>query len=114
MSAKKHDVGKSRLDLVPMDAMLAVGKVLTFGASKYGDRNWERGLDYGRLYGATLRHLAEFSLGHERDPESGELHLAHAACSLLMLLATALRDADGCLDDRFFSTTAADAAKDEK
>lgn len=114
MSARKDDKAKPRMELIPMDALVDVAWVLTKGAFKYGDRNWEQGLAYSRLYGATLRHLAEFSLGHERDPESGELHLAHAACSLLMLLSTVLRDSVGDLDDRFCNTTAVKTASTEE
>jgi len=40
--ARKHDAEKTRYDLVPADALEIVTQVWTFGASKYGDRNWRR------------------------------------------------------------------------
>jgi hypothetical protein len=89
--ATKHDDGKPRMDLLPFDAVLAVAKVLTFGANKYAARNWEKGLDWGRLHGAALRHLAAWGNGENTDAESGLSHLAHAACCCLMLLASELR-----------------------
>lgn len=87
----KHDQGKIRTDLLPFDALEEVAQVLTFGAIKYGDRNWENGFNYGRLIGATLRHIFAFARGEDADKESGRSHLAHAACCILMLLALTLR-----------------------
>jgi hypothetical protein len=40
----RHDAGKPRLDLLPFDAILGVGAALEYGAAKYSERNWERGL----------------------------------------------------------------------
>lgn len=96
--AVKHDGGKPRMDLVPADALLVVGDVMAVGAAKYGDRNWERGLDYGRLYAAAQRHLLAWHAGDDLDPETGRSHLAHAVCCTLMLLASTMRGIG--LDDR--------------
>lgn len=87
----KLDEGKVRMDLLPWDALEEVAKVLTFGANKYDDRNWEKGIDYSRLFAAAHRHLAAWHLRRGVDPESGLNHLAHAACDILMLLAFELR-----------------------
>lgn len=82
----KFDTNKVRVDLVPVDALFAVSRVFTFGAGKYGDRNWEAGIRYSRLYGAALRHILAWFNQEETDEESNENHLAHAICCLLMLL----------------------------
>ncbi len=37
----KHDGGKARLDLVPPEIIEAVGKVMTFGAKKYGEASYK-------------------------------------------------------------------------
>jgi len=39
---RKDDAGKPRLDLLPLELVLAIARVLTFGATKCGDRDWER------------------------------------------------------------------------
>ena len=83
---KKHDSSKLRTDLLPVQPLLDVAAVLTFGADKYGDRNWEQGIAWSRCYGAALRHLLAWQSGATKDDESGLNHLAHAACSLLFLL----------------------------
>ena len=89
--AKKNDTGKPRWDLLPFDALNSVAQVLEFGANKYAARNWEKGLDWGRLLAAALRHLSAWARGHNTDEESGLPHLAHAACCVLMLLASVQR-----------------------
>lgn len=99
MAGKKFDEGKPRTDLIPPDPLIAAAKVFAFGAGKYGDRNWESGLAYGRLYGAIQRHLLAWWSGEYLDPESGLPHLSHALCTMLMLADTA-DELDGALDDR--------------
>jgi len=91
MEGKKFDQNKPRMDLLPMDALLEVAKVLTFGATKYGDRNWELGIDPQRLRAAQMRHDAAMELGELTDPESGLIHTAHKATDALMELALRLR-----------------------
>lgn len=88
----KHDDGKPEWDLLPMDAINEVARVLTYGKKKYAARNWEKGMAWGRLIGASMRHIAAFMKGEEKDPESGEHHLAHAACDVLFVLAYYLRN----------------------
>lgn len=92
MKAVKKDEGKPRLDLLPFDALLLVGQAMTFGLEKYSDRNWESGLDWGRLLAAELRHLFAWASGEDTDPESKLPHLAHAGACVLMLLASTTRN----------------------
>lgn len=90
--AVKDDTMKPRMELLPPDALIEIAKVFTMGAEKYADRNWERGMDWGRIYAATMRHLSAFWAGEDIDSEWGYSHLAHAGCSILMLLATYMRN----------------------
>lgn len=87
MEGKRFDGDKIRLELLPFDALEEVGKVLTFGAKKYGDRNWELGFNYSRVLGCLCRHVFAYARGEKIDSESGLSHMAHAACNVLMLLA---------------------------
>lgn len=87
----KFDGGKARMDLLPFDALESISDVLTYGAKKYAVRNWEKGMSWGRLVGATLRHLSAWCRGQEMDPESKLPHLSHFGCCALMLLALYLR-----------------------
>lgn len=94
MSGQKFDAGKTRYDLLPPEALEAMARVLTFGAEKYGDRNWEQGIEEGRLFGAAQRHLWADWRGEPTDLESGMPHLWHAACNLAMLIAQRERKAN--------------------
>jgi hypothetical protein len=80
----KHDDGKSRMDLLSPVWLEGVGQVLSFGAKKYGDHNWRRGLTLCRLLAAALRHTFKFLAGENLDPESGLPHLHHASACLMM------------------------------
>lgn len=83
----KHDQDKPRYDLIPPEIEEAIAQVLTFGANKYGDRNWEHGMDWGRVYAAMRRHTGAWWSGQDNDPETGMSHLHHAACCIAFLVA---------------------------
>lgn len=83
----KSDHGKPILGAIPPHAELAVGRVLAFGAEKYARGNWDHVADHENRYmDAALRHLNAHRRGELVDGESGESHLAHAACCILFLL----------------------------
>lgn len=85
--AQKFDSDKLRYDLVPPEAMEALASVLTYGAKKYSDRNWERGDLTERMFAALERHLWAWRAGESNDAESGMPHLSHALCCAAMLVA---------------------------
>ena len=96
--AMKYDGEKVRLDLLPIAPLIAVGKVLTYGAKKYAERNWEKGLAWSRCYAAALRHLFAWWSGETNDPETGLNHLDHALCEIMFLREFAITHPE--LDDR--------------
>lgn len=84
----KHDEGKVPLDLLPTGALAEVARVLEHGATKYGRNSWQHVTPFRSRYtAALLRHLFARARGETRDPESGLLHMAHAACNVLFLLS---------------------------
>jgi len=94
----KHDQKKIRWDLVPYDAVNEIAKVLTFGAEKYEARNWEKGMNWSRAFGALQRHLTRWFHGQDKDKETRLTHLANAGCCIFFLLAWELRQVG--VDDR--------------
>lgn len=93
----KYDSGKVRLELIPPELLFAVGTILTFGADKYADRNWELGMKWSRVFGALMRHMwcwwggklptsTNFVFG-DLDDETKHSHLWHAGCCLTFLIA---------------------------
>lgn len=96
---RKDDSGKLRMDLIPPEVEEMLALVLTKGASKYADRNWEKGIKYSRVYAALRRHLLAWMKGEEIDSEWGLPHLAHAYCCLTFLLTYELRGMGAEWDD---------------
>lgn len=83
----KQDGGKARMDLIAPEMLVGTANVLAFGAAKYAERNWEKGMSWGRCFGALMRHMWAWWAGEKADPETGYSHLHHAACCLMFLIA---------------------------
>ena len=84
---QKFDTDKLRYELLPPELLEETARVLTFGAVKYADRNWELGMKWSRPFGALMRHMWAWWRGEDTDPETGYSHLAHAACCIAFLVA---------------------------
>jgi hypothetical protein len=85
---KKYDQDKLKVELLYNDLvneLETVAKVLSFGASKYGERNW-RGVSKERYGAALIRHYNASVKGEKLDLESGQPHLAHLVCCALFML----------------------------
>ena len=83
----KYDTDKLRWDLLPIECVEDIVKILTFGARKYAPNNWQS-LENAeeRFYAAALRHLTAWRKGETTDPESGLPHLSHLLCNATFLL----------------------------
>ncbi|MGL5219615.1 MAG: dATP/dGTP diphosphohydrolase domain-containing protein [Plesiomonas shigelloides] len=80
---------------IPPHAELSVARVLTFGAEKYARDGWQVVENAEvRYMDAALRHLNAHRRGDLVDDESGESHLAHAACCILFMLDMQEREGD--------------------
>lgn len=88
---RKDDSGKLRYDLLPPDALDEVARVFTIGAAKYADRNWEKGMSWGRVFAALMRHAWAWWRGEQYDPVDGQHHLSSVVWCGLVLLAFDLR-----------------------
>ena len=86
-AGRKDDADKIRMELLPPEFLTATATVLTFGAKKYSDRNWEQGMKWSRVFGALMRHMWDWWRGVKYDSETGYSHLWHAACCLAFLIA---------------------------
>ena len=89
----KLDDNKDRWDLLPLELIEQVIKVLTFGANKYTDNGWQSVPNgYNRYRGALLRHLVAAEKGILHDEETGLYHLAHMATNALFMLHFKLKE----------------------
>jgi len=83
----RFNKGKLRYDLVHPKAHEDMVDILTMGAEKYFDRNWENGLTWTSVLASLKRHITAIEKGEDYDKESGRLHIAHAACNVHFLNA---------------------------
>lgn len=97
MTAYKRDEGKAEFHLIPPEALYALGAILTVGARKYLDRNWEQGMRWSRVFNACMRHMWCWWSGRENkttlnfafgplDDETGFSHLWHALACVVFLV----------------------------
>ena len=85
-------VGKGRMDLLPVRALMEVAGIFEAGAVKYEARNWEKGIPLSRFMDSGLRHAMKWLKGDRDEP-----HLAQACWNFLCLLDTQKRIEEGVL-----------------
>ena len=93
INERRADVGikfdnekESRPELLHIDFIDSVSRVLALGAKKYSDDNWKHVSNgFARYSGAALRHIFSAMKGEKADKETGESHLAHATCCLMFM-----------------------------
>ena len=83
----KYDGDKLPIDLIPPEMLTALASVLKYGAIKYEPRNWEKGMRWGRVFAALMRHMWAWWRGENEDEETKMSHLWHAACCIAFLVA---------------------------
>lgn len=95
---RKNDEGKLRYDLIPPRSLEALARVYTIGSAKYTDRNWEKGIKWGRVFAAMMRHAWAWWRGEIYDQVDGQHHLGSVAWCAFALLEYELTHPE--LDDR--------------
>ena len=92
MSGVKYDSNKLRYDLIPAEPLEELADVLSYGALKYGENNWQS-LDKfdDRYYAALMRHIQAWRKGEQFDEESGKPHLSHALACVTFLVYNHVR-----------------------
>lgn len=81
----RYNKGKLRYDLKPPFAEQEYVRVLTVGAEKYAERNWENGMSWSNVIASAERHLAAIKKGEDYDKETGILHSAHLQANAAFL-----------------------------
>lgn len=99
--AVRESLGVPYFRQLPLEALAAGAASLEYGAKKYSDRNWEKGLPWQQMIDSLRRHLDDFERGHDRDDNENGSGL-HQVCmimaSAMMLSASVIRDIG--VDDR--------------
>jgi hypothetical protein len=83
----RFNEGKLRYDLIHPEAQKGLVKVLTLGAQKYAERNWEKGMEWSKITASLKRHIAAIEAGEDFDKESGLLHADHVQANAHFLSA---------------------------
>lgn len=82
----RFNEGKTRWSLLPIKTLEGAANVLTFGAEKYGDYNWTKGLPVRETSESLLRHMFSFLYDNEDDdPESGFSHIDHVIVNAIFI-----------------------------
>lgn len=89
----------SIIKMLCMQDLIDAAYVMEFGAAKYEQHNWMRGMKWSVPLACISRHVqAMVVLEEEIDHESGLPHWGHVVCNLLMLQHYELYYQEG--DDR--------------
>ena len=87
----RYDDGKPRFDLIPPEAVIALAAHYERGARKYADRNWEKGMAWGKCFASMQRHAWAWSNGEDIDAETDTHHMIAVAWNALALYTYAMR-----------------------
>lgn len=82
-AVRDTEKGKPRMDLIPVEFLVALGSHFGAGAEKYSDRNWEKGIPPEVYEASFWRHFTKFKQGHQDEP-----HLIAAIWNLVCLYQT--------------------------
>lgn len=81
----RYNDGKPRWSLVDFDSLEDMVRVLEYGAEKYYDDNWKKGLETREVVESMMRHIFAYLRGEDTDPESGLSHTGHIMCNAMFL-----------------------------
>ncbi|GAN79829.1 hypothetical protein Aam_030_062 [Acidocella aminolytica 101 = DSM 11237] len=87
----RYDDEKPRYDLIPPDALHALAVHYTISLKKYPERNWERGMAWGKCFASLMRHAWAWMRGEDFDPETGSHHMIAAAWNALAIATYHMR-----------------------
>lgn len=91
---REPSTGKGAYELVSPFALERIAKWYELGAQKYADRNWEKGIPFGRLIQSGLRHMIRWMQGR-RDED----HLAAVCWNVMAMMHFEETGQDGDWND---------------
>lgn len=75
-----------RFDLIPPEAIIAIADVLSKGAEKYGEYNWQKNRMTGEKspINHAMKHITHYQAGiPDEDGDDKNIHLKHAIVNLI-------------------------------
>ena len=92
--AQREALGVPYMKQIPLESLAAGATALEYGARKYSDRNWEKGLPWQQMIDSLKRHIDDFERGHDFDngPDgSGLPHICMIMAGAMMLSTSVIR-----------------------
>ena len=92
--AQREALGVPYMKQLPLEALAVGATALEYGAKKYADRNWEKGLPWQQMIDSLKRHIDDFERGRDYDdgPDgSGLPHICMIMAGAMMLSASVVR-----------------------
>lgn len=99
--AVREALGVPYMRQLPLEALAAAAASFEYGANKYYDRNWEKGLPWQQMIDSLKRHVDDFERRKDYDDAedgSGLHQVCMIMASAMMLTASVIRDVG--VDDR--------------
>ena len=79
--ASRNKIGKTRLDLIPPEALEELGEVFGEGAITHGDNNWKKGMPNSVVINHMMKHFLAWRRGNR-----SELHLGKVMFGCCVLI----------------------------
>jgi hypothetical protein len=84
--AARYNLGKTRPALMSTIAQWAIALDYTYGADKYEDNNWAKGMPWSDVMNSFERHYMLWKAGEDYDAESGLPHIFLAGWNMMTLI----------------------------
>ena len=92
--AEREALGVPYMKQLPLEVLAAGAAALEYGAQKYADRNWEKGLPWQQMIDSLKRHIDDFERGRDYDngsDGSGMHHVCMIMAGAFMLSSSVIR-----------------------
>ena len=92
--AQREALGVPYMRQLPLEGLAAGAAALEYGAMKYEDRNWEKGLPWQQMIDSLKRHIDDFERRNDYDDGpsgSGLHHVCMIMAGALMLSSSVIR-----------------------
>ena len=92
--AQREALGVPYMRQLPLEGLAAGAAALEYGAMKYADRNWEKGLPWQQMIDSLKRHIDDFERKNDYDngpTGSGLHHVCVIMAGALMLSSSVIR-----------------------
>jgi hypothetical protein len=71
--ASRNSIGKTRLDLIPPEALEELGEVFGEGAIAHGDDNWKKGMPNSVVINHLMKHFLAWHRGDRQELHLGKV-----------------------------------------